>query len=228
MHVIMPIAGHGQRFRDAGYVDQPKPLIPVAGRAMFDRARDPLPSDWTVYPVCQQHSPFAQYANAVTIPGPTQGGAMTVLAAAVGLPPADPVAVMNADQTFTSDLAALQDRALTEDWDGYMLTFPSTEHRWSYAETDADGWVRRVVEKQPISPHATVGFYWWRRAGDLVASIARMVSADARTNGEFYLAPAFNYMLEGSQVKAVAVDGFHSFGTPEDVQAFEATHRVEA
>lgn len=227
MDLILPMAGAGSRFAAAGYPD-PKPLIPVRGRRMLDWALDPVPPDWRVIAPCRASLVPALPARvtAFPLPGMTEGAACTVLAVAMALPPDAPVAVMNADQTFTSDLTALQARALEEHWDGYILTFPAAEDRWSFVRTARDGaddWVREVAEKQVLSGHATVGFYWFRRAGDLVWACAQQLASQAKTRGEYYLAPVYQPLIaRGARVRAVPVTGFASLGTPEDVRVFEA------
>jgi hypothetical protein len=82
--------------------------------------------------------------------------------------------------------------------------------------------VAEVREKQAISRQATVGFYWWARAKDLVDACCILIAQNHRTKGEFYLAPTYNELIERYQakIKAVEIVDFHGLGTPEDVQAF--------
>lgn len=242
MHLILPVAGNGSRFSAAGYT-QPKPLIDIAGRPMLAWALDPIPHDWTVHLVGRNSESFMQVVwgvpkdrkeqvRTVVLPGPTEGGACTVLAAALGLPPDEPVAVMNADQVFkpSQPLDTLRDTADASGCDGIVLTFtPAMEGdaRWSYVATDEAGIVTRVVEKQAISPHATIGFYWFRRARDLVWAICHMVAVNDRTNGEFYLCPAYQHLVDiGARIVAVPVPWFRGLGTPEDVRSFEEAQRT--
>jgi len=238
--VIVPMAGHGQRFRDAGYQED-KPLIKVGGKRLIEWALQPIPETWRSKVVPIVRSDQAQLRDElgdwsfdntwlkhssiepVVILGPTQGAACTVLAAAVGLPPDDPVLVMNADQFFQCDLQAAHDWALKENLDGFVLTFPGTGPAWSYAVTNGTDRIMHVIEKRQVSPHATVGVYWWRRAGDLVRSICAMIVAGTKTKGEYYLAPSLCFLpLSERDVRIVPVDEFHGLGTPEQVKEFEA------
>ena len=41
MNIVIPMAGSGQRFKDAGY-PEPKPLIDVLGKPMYERVLDNL------------------------------------------------------------------------------------------------------------------------------------------------------------------------------------------
>lgn len=232
MNLIVPMAGNGARFREAGYQDE-KPLIRANGRTLLDWALSCAPSDWNRCPVIRdQQFDLELYLmersmRPTLIPGPTPGAALTVLAAAIGLPQDEPVAVMNCDQWFAlpEGWDSLMGKAMA--WDGFILTFPGAGPAWSYAVVNGNQRVLHVIEKQEVSRHATVGFYWWRRAGDLVRSVCAMVAAGQTTKGEFYLAPSFNFLpLDRSHVVAVPVAEFVGLGTPEQVKAFEQASAV--
>lgn len=241
-HVIIPCAGFGQRFKDAGYAKE-KPLIRVGGKRLIDWVLECVPVAWkdrVIFVVRQDQARLADElwdldngpgAMVVTIAGPTQGAACTVLAAAVGLPPDEPVMVLNSDQYFKLDtddergnnIEMLHRYAMDSSWDGFVLTFPGTGPAWSYAVTNGSNRVVHVIEKKQVSPHATVGVYWWRKAGDLVHSICSMIAVGERTKNEFYLAPSINFLTPSDKsVQIVPVEEFHGLGTPEQVQEFEA------
>jgi NDP-sugar pyrophosphorylase family protein len=237
-HIIIPCAGSGTRFKEQGcHVD--KPLIPVGGRRMLDWVLDVIPEAWhhRIIAVVRESQVRLRDelenrengrvgktgTNTCVVPGPTQGAACTVLAAAVGLPPGDPVLIMNADQYVKCDLEATIAWAMEENLDGFILTFPGTGPAWSYAVTNGHNRVVHVIEKKQVSEHATCGIYWWRRAGDLVHAICSMIATGEKTRNEFYLAPAFNFApLSEKDVRIVTVEEFHGLGTPEQVKAFEA------
>lgn len=240
-YLIVPCAGFGKRFKDAGYVEE-KPLIEVGGRRLLAWSLASVPEAWWLgrgivvlrrdqIALREQLGGFHQ----VLLDGPTQGAACSVLAAAVGLPPDAPVCVMNADQWFflgsgslsthpyPDTLKDLHIRALEQNWDGFILTFPGKGPAWSYAVTNGTNRVVHVIEKKEVSPYATVGVYWWRRASDLVRSICAMIAVGQKTNQEFYMAPAYNFApLSDKNVQIVPVEEFMGLGTPEQVQAFEA------
>lgn len=199
---------------------------------MIDWALDPLPTCWDRYFIVRRNQGELvgelehRDGCICQLPGRgvTQGAAMTVLSVAVGLPPDEPVAVMNCDQHFVADLERITAEAEGLGLAGYILTFDGHGPQWSYALADDHGYVTRVLEKiEAQRSRATVGFYWWATAASLVESICRMVAAGDRTRGEYYLAPSFNYLVSDLKnlVKAVPVQAFHGLGTPEQVRAFE-------
>lgn len=228
-YVIVPMAGFGRRFLDAGYTDD-KPLIEVGGRTLLDWSLSCLPEAWAKGPwvryvirsgQIQLQDRLAQTGDVTVIPGATQGAACTVLAAAVGLNPGNPVMIMNADQVFQADVEEAHRTAMNENYDGFILTFEGKGPAWSYVVTNGTDRVVHVIEKKEVSPLATVGVYWWRRAGDLVRAICKMVAVEHKTKGEFFMAPAYNFLsLSDRDVRVVPVLNFHGLGTPEDVEAF--------
>ena len=234
-NIILPVAGYGRRFREAGYTEE-KPLIEVGDKTLLEWSLGCLPKAMLGLPlesvvtvvVREGQGRLEDVADVngwgvVRLRGPTQGAACTVLAAADGLPPDDPVLCLNADQWFKCDLERTLARAEDEGWDGFILVFPGTGPAWSYAVTDGEDRVVWVIEKKQVSPWATVGVYWWRRAGDLVRSICGMIASGQRTNNEVYLAPSFNFLpLSDKDVFIVSVEEFRGLGTPEQVQEFEA------
>jgi NDP-sugar pyrophosphorylase family protein len=234
-YIIIPCAGSGKRFKEQGYAED-KPLIPVGGRRMLEWVLDAIPSAWQHRVIVVVREDQARLRDELwdwrsgevgfktcVIPGPTQGAACTVLAAAVGLPPDEPVLVINSDQWVKCDLDAIQKKALQEGLDGFILTFNGTGPAWSYAITNGNCRVVHVIEKKQVSDFATCGLYWWRRAGDLVHAICSMIATGERTKNEFYLAPAINFApLADKDVRIVPVEEFHGLGTPEQVKAFEA------
>lgn len=244
-HVIIPCAGFGTRFKDAGYLGE-KPLIKVGGKRLIDWVFDCIPKKWRdrlIFIVREDQARLADElfdidngpgTKVVTLAGSTQGAACSVLAAAVGLPQNEPVLVMNSDQWFrigrrnAGDPLEIRDIANAHWWamqnglDGFVLTFPGTGPAWSYAVTNGANRIVHVIEKKQVSDKATVGVYWWRQAGDLVRSICSMIAVGEKTKGEFYLAPSLNFMpLSDKNIQIVPVEEFHGLGTPEQVKEFE-------
>jgi hypothetical protein len=154
-----------------------------------------------------------------------------VLQAADLIDNADPLLVANCDQFVRADMTGFVRRLA--DFDGLIMTMRADDPKWSYAATGPDGLVTRVAEKEVISEAATVGVYGFRQGAAFCAAARRMIAADRRVRGEFYLAPAYNEMIAGgarigtSDVGPVG-DGMEGLGTPEDLQRFLRAPRSAA
>ena len=48
-----------------------------------------------------------------------------------------------------------------------------------------------------------------------------MIEDNSRTNGEFYVAPVYNWAIkDGKKIGVFMVDKLHSLGTPEDLKEY--------
>jgi hypothetical protein len=109
--------------------------------------------------------------------------------------------------------------------DGLIMTFWSDHPKWSYCRLRPDGTVSEVVEKKVISNEATVGIYNFARGHDYVSAADTMIARDLRVNGEFYVAPTYNLLIErGARILTSKIgrgaEGMHGLGTPEDLRRF--------
>jgi NDP-sugar pyrophosphorylase family protein len=237
--VVIPMAGRGSRFADAGYTT-PKPLLPVHGVPMIElvvgNLRPSVPARFVF--VCQREHlaafgferrlrEIAPGCSIVGIDGVTEGAACTVLLAEAEIDPDDVLVIANSDQwvdlAFDDHLAVLHERSL----DGLIMTMWADHPKWSYIELDEHDAITRVVEKEVVSNEATVGIYTFARGGDFVRAAKAMIAADERVNGEFYVAPVYNHLIaQGAvigydNVGAVG-DGMYGLGVPEDLEQFVA------
>lgn len=241
LNIVIPMAGRGSRFADAGYSD-PKPLIELGGKPMIQWVIEnvrPTRAHRFVFICLDEHlrrypgiqntlRRLAPGCEVVTVREVTQGAACTVLLARDLIDNDSPLMLANSDQYVELDiddyLAALdQQRA-----DGLIMTFWADHPKWSYCRMRSDGSVAEVVEKQVISNEATVGIYNFARGSDFVAAADAMIARDLRVNGEFYVAPVYNILIErGARiaVKPTGRDGkgMYGLGTPDDFARFRQT-----
>src|SRR5690606_37311817 len=114
-----------------------------------------------------------------------------------------------------------------QDADGLIMTMTADDPKWSFVGLDDTGHVTRVVEKEVISNEATVGIYNFRRGSDFVWAADRMIEQNLRVNNEFYVAPAYNQLIQrGSRivVRNVGAEGagMYGLGIPADLDRFLA------
>ena len=150
---------------------------------------------------------IAPNCEIVQVEGMTEGAACTTLLAKEFINNDEPLVLANSDQYVQWDSNQFMYSAMADDIDGSILTFEATHPKWSYARLNNDGFVVEVAEKKPISKHATVGVYFWRRGSDYVRSAESMINKNIRVNNEFYVCPVYNEaLLDGARVKTFHID----------------------
>jgi HAD superfamily hydrolase (TIGR01509 family) len=235
MNIVIPMAGKGSRFSQAGYTF-PKPLIPVNkmnGKPMIQVVAENLNTDAKyIYIVQKEH--YEKYhlktlLNLITpnceiiqIDEVTEGAACTVLLAEKYINNDAPLFIANSDQFVEWNSNEFFYSMQGEGVDAGMATFTSCHPKWSFAKLDDDGFVCEVAEKNPISDIASVGFYYFRKGKDFVSAAKKMIIQNKRVNNEFYVCPVLNEIIsEKKKVKIFPIKRMWSLGTPEDLEYFE-------
>jgi HAD superfamily hydrolase (TIGR01509 family) len=231
LNVLIPMAGLGSRFRDAGYVF-PKPLVEVDGKPMIQAVVESLGvSAQYTYIVQKEH--YEKYnlsyllnlitpnCNIVQVDGITEGAAVTCLLAREYIDNESPLIMANSDQIVEWNSRQFIYDLMTKNADGGIATFKSTHPKWSYAKIDQNGLVTEVAEKKPISDIATVGIYYWKHGSDFVKYAHQMIEKDIRTNNEFYVCPVFNEAIADSKrIFTSDIKKMWGVGTPEDLSYY--------
>ena len=243
-HVVIPMAGEGSRFKEAGYT-VPKPWIPVGGKPMVR---------WVIENMIPKHIPLEDYklkfhlivrtshvtGNRLdslfwdvpsnvsytyhTTDGLTEGAACSVLFAEKEINNHEPLLIINADQYLEWNPDSFYKTLLNPEYDGNILTFyqPNPyDLKWSYAKVNQEGLVTEVQEKKWISPYATVGLYGWRRGSDYVNYAKEMIRKNIRVKNEFYVCPVYNEAIwDGKHIRTKLCSGMWGLGVPEDLEKF--------
>ena len=232
MNVLIPMAGAGSRFEQAGYTF-PKPLIEVNGKPMIQVVVENLNID-AKHIFIVQKSHYEKYnlkyllnlitnnnCEIVQVNGITEGAACTTLLAKKFIDNDEPLVMANSDQFVEWDSNEFMYSMIADNIDGGMLTFEATHPKWSFAKLDDKGFVSEVAEKKPISNIATVGVYYWTKGSDYVKYAEQMIDKDIRTNNEFYVCPAYNEAIEDNKkIKIFPIKKMWGLGTPEDLDTY--------
>jgi HAD superfamily hydrolase (TIGR01509 family) len=240
MNVLIPMAGAGSRFAKAGYTF-PKPLIEVKGKPMIQVVVDAINVE-AKYTYVVQKEHYEKYnlqyllnlltpnCNIVQVDGVTEGAACTTLLAKEFIDNDDSLIMANSDQFIDWDSNETLYAFQNGDCDGGIITFPATHPKWSYAKLGEDGYVSEVAEKKPISEHATVGIYYWKKGSDYVKYAEQMIEKNIRVNNEFYVCPIYNEAIEDGKkirIKEIDKDSMWGLGTPEDLGYFLENYKGE-
>lgn len=231
MNVLIPMAGAGSRFSQAGYTF-PKPLIEVHGKPMIQEVVENLNIDahyiflvqkdhYEKYNLKQVLNLIAPGCDILQVDGMTDGAACTTLLAKNIINNDNPLMIANSDQIMEWDANEAMYAFTASNADAGIMTFKSTHPKWSYAKLGDDGFVIEVAEKNPISDIATVGVYYWKHGSDYVKYAEQMIDKNIRTNNEFYVCPVFNEaVLDGKKIRIKNIDKMWGIGTPEDLNYY--------
>ena len=236
MNVLIPMAGAGSRFQQAGY-PFPKPLIDVNGKPMIQVVVDNLNVEAHFIFICQKEhyekynlqsvlNLIAPNCDIIQVDGLTEGAACTTLLAKELINNDEPLLMANSDQFVEWNSNECLYAFTADTIDGGIITFESTHPKWSFAKIGKDGFVSEVAEKKPISNLATVGIYFWKHGSDYVKYAEQMITKNIRVNNEFYVCPVFNEAIQdGKKIRTKNIERMWGLGTPEDLNHYLEHHK---
>ena len=254
MNVLMPMAGAGKRFADAGYTLL-KPLIPTTERrdgrqypmvicAMHDVLQCTEEKTRPIFvirtdhekdipPVILEHYPDAVLVGVDHL---TQGQACTCLLAASYINNDEPLFIAGCDNGMVFDRKSFEAASSEAE----VLVFTYRHNEAVLKNPNAYGWVRVKdgsdvvtgvsvkcpISEDPVNDHAIVASFWFRRGSDFVRCAEEMIAADDRVNGEFYVDKVISYCVKnGLDTRVFEIDRYIGWGTPEDYENYERTLR---
>jgi beta-phosphoglucomutase-like phosphatase (HAD superfamily)/dTDP-glucose pyrophosphorylase len=229
-NILIPMAGSGSRFFNAGYKD-PKPLIDVDGKPMIQRVVENIgiPGKY-IFIVQAEH--YEKYSldlaltklvpgcKIIQVDGVTDGAARTALLAKKYIDNFKPLIIANSDQLLDWDSSDFVSQLFEVGSDGNMALFLANEDKWSYAKIKNNKIVE-VAEKVVISNNASTGIYGWAKGSDYVKYAKQMIEKNIRVNNEFYICPVYNEAIQDNKrILPMFVDKMYGLGTPEDLEAY--------
>jgi len=239
LHIVLPMAGYGSRFAKAG-ITTPKPLIPVDGQPMFLKALASFDALDTAkrYTVILRKEHVDEHdletklkaalpeVNVVTTNEPATGALSDAYRAKPFLQPNEGILIMDCDiQIGGQAYFDMIKRSLSGESGiaGGLLLFKSDSPRYSYAELDEHNMVKRTAEKQVISPYAIGGGYFIATTQTFVENADSVFARPLdETHPEYFVSYIFNEIIANGGKVEGALGEFTSFGTPEELAAYEA------
>lgn len=226
MNIIIPMAGAGQRFADAGY-KLSKPAIPTTDRRTGNKipmvvcATKDLPgvkedgSNVTyidrmfhktdgVEDIIRKHYPSA---NFITVEKLTEGQACTCLLAKDGINNEESLLIAGCDNGMVINQDCFN--KLTKECD--VLAFTYRHNQAVLEKPDAYGWmivddentgkitgvsIKKAISDNPMEDHAIVATFWFKHGSDFVKATEKMIAENDRVNNEFYVDQVMKHCLE--------------------------------
>jgi NDP-sugar pyrophosphorylase family protein len=231
MNIVIPMAGNGSRFSNAGY-SLPKPLIMLNGVPMIARAIDSLGIQGRYHFIVRNNEfledtleaihTICEHPIIIAIAEVSAGAAASALLFREYIDNDDELVIANCDQIMNwNSNAAL---STFRKYDGAVVTIHSTDQKHSYVKLGADGVATVFAEKIVISDTALTGIHYWKHGKSFVRTASKMIADNDRaSNGEFYIAPTYNYMIAENKsigIYPVSDNEFYPVGTPNDLERY--------
>lgn len=250
--ILIPMAGAGQRFADAGYrvhkpaimtVDrktgQEKPMVVCATADLPDVAADGsnvIYVDRTFHKTDGVEDAIRDYypkAEFITVDHLTEGQACTCMLAEDRLNPDAPLLIAGCDNGMDIDREAFEE--LTEECDCIVFTYRHNEavlanpnaYGWMIADEDGnitDTSIKKAISDTPMEDPAVVATFWFKQAKVFLEATKKMIAEDDRINGEFYVDQVAKHVLDlGYRAKIFDIERYVGWGTPADYENYRKT-----
>ena len=251
--ILIPMAGAGQRFADAGYCVH-KPAIPTFDR--YDGTQKPmvvcatgdLPGvsedgsnviyvDRTFHREDGVEDAIRAYyekAQFITIDRLTEGQACTCMLAKEYLDPEKELLIAGCDNGMDIDSAAFEETK--QACDCIVFTYRHNEavlqnpNAYGWMLTDEEGnitgtSIKKAVSDTPMEDPAVVATFWFKKASVFLEATEKMIREDDRINGEFYVDQTVKHVLDlGYRAKIFDIDRYVGWGTPADYEGYQNTY----
>lgn len=235
MNILIPLAGSGTRFANAGYL-LPKFLIPIQDRPVLSWVIDSIKIEGHFIFLCRDEhvkqyelpalfrkllQPLKCSFEIVSDDGKSPGAAPAILKARHRIDNNQKLMICNNDQCWKWDSIKFLKYLQARKANGAVLTFENNDPKWSYVKTDEDNLITEVVEKRVVSNKANVGVFCYEHGGDAIWSIEKMMDdKNKMVKNEWYLAPSINELIAiGQKFYSYDVE-MNGLGTPEDLAIF--------
>jgi len=235
LKIVIPTAGWATRMRPQTW-SKPKPLVSVAGRTALDHLLDtfrtvpdpqsveyviilgPHLGETQIPPFMKENHPDLKVSYVLQPVMKGQSDALWLAREHLS----GAVIICFSDTLMETDFSFLG----RENPEAVAWVKPVPDpRRFGVAELDADGWVRRLIEKPQSMENnlVVVGCYYFRDSGKLLTAIEEQIRRGTSLKGEYFLTDAINIMIEhGMKMRTQNVAVWLDTGT---IQATLETNR---
>jgi len=247
MKIIVPMAGQGQRFVNAGYSD-PKPLISVIDKRVIEHIIDMFSNDDEFVFICNEDhlsvtdmesvlSSLCDNFKIVSMPSHKNGPVFTVKEVYDQIDDDDEVIITYCDNPYLWNRQDFNEHVSTENLDGCILSHsgfhPHTLNNTKMAFMKTEGeLVAEIKEKEcytddPMSEHASTGTYYFKRGSLIKKYFDEAMDKNIQYNGEYYVTLVYNLLIaDGLRVGFYDTPFATVMGTPEEVENIEAWNSI--
>lgn len=249
MRILIPMAGDGKRFQEAGYKEN-KAVLPMVYRKTGEACPMVVCSVLDLPGIKESGKNIAfimrdfhvkqgvdaeirkWYKNATffSVESLTEGQACTCMLAEDFIDMDDELLIAACDNGIEYDMDSFCD--LKRDSD--LIVFTYRHDKRVEENPDAFGWVKtdssnritgvsvkKHISDDPKNDHAIVATFWFRTGRIFVDSVEKMIRENDRVNDEFYVDEAIKHAVEmGYRARAFEVQKFLNYGAPQDYENY--------
>ena len=230
INIIIPMAGKGQRFIEAGYTT-PKPLLKIGEEPIIKHIIKIMKPKRVPYQFiflvrqdhCDEHEldrkllEIEPSAKIIKVNEVTQGAICTVLLAKDLFNDHNPVIIKDCDQIINWDPDHFLEFVERNKADGAIVNIHTDKPNYSFSRVNSNGRIIETAEKSVISSHGSVGIYFFGKGSDLIKFAERMIQKNMRVNNEFYTSPVYNQFIQDFKVILhYPIAEMFQLGTPEE------------
>lgn len=244
INLVIPMAGLGTRFIQAGY-SRTKPLLPIGDKLMISVVLNNLASEIvsrvviltrhdTLGELIQEPFIPETMSNKISLVGLSElprGPAETAYLSKMYINPDLPVVFANSDQFLSEGIEAFYEKLLEISHGGILIASKDSDPKWSFVEFDEDGRVVGIREKDPVSQTITVGVYGFDNFHSFEAALNVARANNDTVNNEYYVGPLYNYLISKSWKLHIQDSGeigkkFFGLGVPHDLKLFISNNQI--
>ncbi len=252
MNILIPMAGEGKRFKDAGY-HLSKPAIPtydlrtgkklpmvvcatldlpdvsICGSNVIYVERDFHKTDGTEKSI-RECFPQAKF---ITVDKLTEGQACTCLLAEKFIDNEEELLIAGCDNGMVIHREKFD--TLRNNADVIVFTYRNNDT--VLKNPDAYGWmkvdeqdnivgtsIKKAISDTPKKDHAVVATFWFKSGNLFVQAARKMIAENDRVNNEFYVDQVIKHVIQlGYCAKAFEIERYIGWGTPKDYEEYQAT-----
>ena len=221
IQIIIPAAGRGSRFVGSEF-EKPKPLIEWDGKNMIQHVVSNFSQEKNkIFLICRDfHNINIDGCVIKNIDYTTDGPAISASLFREQIDLESELIITNCDQIIKDwNKSIFLD--FCKNYDAVLGCFISNKPHNSYVKLDENNLVIDVREKQVISNIATNGLHYWKKAKYFFDSLDEMIHKKDTTNGEYYVAPTYNYLIKNNYKIGIFMFNQHyPIGTPEQLKYY--------
>jgi NDP-sugar pyrophosphorylase family protein len=240
---LIPMAGLGTRFSEAGY-KLSKPLIPVSGKPMILKVIEDLPpADKWIFVMRKEHIEYGvdkliktkiPHAIIISVDKTTEGQACTCLLAENFLDPEEELFIASCDNGFLHNQKKFNELKEKENLACIVWTFTQRESlrkspsSWGWYKLEEDGLtikdisIKVPISNNPYNDHAVVATFYFKKAKYFIDFSKTMIEKNYRVNNEFYVDVLPKFLRENGMTSVIFdVDLYVGWGKPDDLHDYE-------